>query len=494
MAQTTLQQILSILNDSKTGDELPLALSINPTDLFLIWSNANDRLESVQKSITDSFYILNTEKAAANGVATLDGNAKVPSDQLPSYVDDVLEGTYINSTTFNDPLGDPYSPETGIIYVDTTTNFEYRWSGSAYVQINNSTAIWGGISGDLQNQIDLVAEFLLKANLDGGNTLNGTQTLTSELQAQAGIDASLQEVKAGFARIYETNSNPGVIATIGAGLTTNGIVSLGFSGFIGESGANKSGFIHERVSSFGVGNFYMCVNNDADNSDITIADAAIRMTADKNLTIYGDLDATGNNITADSFTGSGVGLTGVNADTLDSLNSIDFARKTGASPQSIDPETTFNENISAIGDENLFGTEGQDNAILLQGSNSNKFRVENNNTTNIVSFTIETSGSYSFDKDVAVEGGLTIDQANPTITFKGTANTETITYSDADDAFQISQQLEVTGLVKSTSDISLSGGSGDFVSRDGSVGFTGTYDPSGGDQLQIKNGIIVGIV
>lgn len=77
---------------------------------------------------------LNTSlKGAANGLAELDANGKVPSAQLPSYVDDVLE--YTAKANF------PATGETGKIYVDTTTNLTYRWSGSAYVEISPSLAL-----------------------------------------------------------------------------------------------------------------------------------------------------------------------------------------------------------------------------------------------------------------------------------------------------------------------------------------------------------------
>lgn len=78
---------------------------------------------------------------AAGGVATLDETRKVPSSQLPSYVDDVIEGTYVNSTTFNDADGSPVTPESGKIYVDTTTNKEYRWGGTQFVLISESLAL-----------------------------------------------------------------------------------------------------------------------------------------------------------------------------------------------------------------------------------------------------------------------------------------------------------------------------------------------------------------
>ncbi|MFN9955634.1 MAG: hypothetical protein ACK55I_21255, partial [bacterium] len=69
-------------------------------------------------------------KAVANGYASLDGSGKVPSNQLPSYVDDVLE--YANLAAF------PATGETGKIYIAIDTVKTYRWSGSAYVEITSS--------------------------------------------------------------------------------------------------------------------------------------------------------------------------------------------------------------------------------------------------------------------------------------------------------------------------------------------------------------------
>ena len=70
-----------------------------------------------------------TGLGVANGIATLDSNGHVPSTQLPSYVDDVLE--YPNVAAF------PSIGETGKIYVETTGNTTYRWSGTAYVKITS---------------------------------------------------------------------------------------------------------------------------------------------------------------------------------------------------------------------------------------------------------------------------------------------------------------------------------------------------------------------
>ena len=72
------------------------------------------------------------------GVATLDNSGKVPQNQLPSYVDDVLE--------FNGLSNFPTTGESGKIYVDASTNKSYRWSGTKYTEISNSLAI-GTING-----------------------------------------------------------------------------------------------------------------------------------------------------------------------------------------------------------------------------------------------------------------------------------------------------------------------------------------------------------
>lgn len=87
--------------------------------------------QNVQKALgyTPLNSVLKGEK---NGIAELDANGKVPSSQLPSYVDDVIEGKL---STF------PSTGESGKIYVDIDTNKTYRWSGSGYVEISASLAL-----------------------------------------------------------------------------------------------------------------------------------------------------------------------------------------------------------------------------------------------------------------------------------------------------------------------------------------------------------------
>lgn len=84
-------------------------------------------------NVTNYAQVKRTEMGVANGVATLGADGKVPSGQLPSYVDDVLE--YENKASL------PAKGETGKIYVAKDTNLTYRWSGSAYVEISASLAL-----------------------------------------------------------------------------------------------------------------------------------------------------------------------------------------------------------------------------------------------------------------------------------------------------------------------------------------------------------------
>ena len=99
-------------------------------------SSATIRGEITSSNVTTAlgYTPLNSNlKGANSGVAELDANGKVPTSQLPSYVDDVLE--YSAKSSF------PATGEAGKIYVDLATNLTYRWSGSAYTEISPSLAL-----------------------------------------------------------------------------------------------------------------------------------------------------------------------------------------------------------------------------------------------------------------------------------------------------------------------------------------------------------------
>lgn len=68
-------------------------------------------------------------------VKTVDGT--IPESQLPSYVDNVQEGTLL---TFPNP------GMSNIVYLDTETNIPYRWGGSSYVEITSGGVALGETS------------------------------------------------------------------------------------------------------------------------------------------------------------------------------------------------------------------------------------------------------------------------------------------------------------------------------------------------------------
>lgn len=97
-------------------------------------------------NVTNDAQVKRSEMGVAGGVATLDDTGKVPTSQLPSYVDDIIEGYYnTKDGKFyeNDSTNSNYliTGETGKIYVDKITNKTYRWSGTAYVEISASLAL-----------------------------------------------------------------------------------------------------------------------------------------------------------------------------------------------------------------------------------------------------------------------------------------------------------------------------------------------------------------
>ena len=98
-----------------------------------------------------NIYINQNEKGANGGIATLDNNGLIPTSQLPSFVDDVIESYIVSGSTplsagwlAKTPSGSAFTPETDKIYVILTDgvylNKTYRWGGTTYVEISSSPA------------------------------------------------------------------------------------------------------------------------------------------------------------------------------------------------------------------------------------------------------------------------------------------------------------------------------------------------------------------
>lgn len=183
-------------------------------------------------------------KGAPNGLASLNESGIIPSAQLPSYVDDVIEvDTFSNL---------PGTGESGKIYIVQDTNLTYRWSGTDYVEISKSLALGetsstaypgdkGKATTDKLNRIpnklitDTVnvnqstteavlnfATYRQEAQQIGRNTLTITSATTSQaglmsssdktkldgLKDQAGITSDINAVQTNLETHINNKSNP----------------------------------------------------------------------------------------------------------------------------------------------------------------------------------------------------------------------------------------------------------------------------------------------
>lgn len=172
---------------------------------------------------------IEAKKGVANGIASLDGDGKVPSSQLPSYVDDVLEGYYVDETHFAEKYIEDapvyYTPEKGKIYVDISEGTEYsgktyRWSGTKYSVISETLAL-GEVTGTAY---------------DGGKgkkTTNTVNSLSNELVSRLDrVEQTAKGLKIVYSKSIKNNdtnlyNTPSPIALVlnNASKTTNGSMS-----------------------------------------------------------------------------------------------------------------------------------------------------------------------------------------------------------------------------------------------------------------------------
>ena len=100
-------------------------------------------------------------KGKANGFASLDANGTVPANQLPSYVDDIIDvyATYNKSATgeltniklYSDAAHqNAITGEAGKIYINITNGeppYQFRWTGTIFARADAQVLILGQITG-----------------------------------------------------------------------------------------------------------------------------------------------------------------------------------------------------------------------------------------------------------------------------------------------------------------------------------------------------------
>ena len=187
----------------KDGENLPVDITGNAaTATKATQDDEGNVIKNTYLKIDDaagnSGYIPKSQKGAANGVATLDGDGKVPSSQLPSYVDDTLEGYLYNGNFYSDSSHTILiAAETGKIYVDKSTNRCYRWSGSQYTEISASLALGETSSTAYRGDRGKIAyEHSQRTGNPHGTSLSdlGVTATASELNVLDGVVVNVTEI------------------------------------------------------------------------------------------------------------------------------------------------------------------------------------------------------------------------------------------------------------------------------------------------------------
>lgn len=143
--------------DAALGAKIDKEIQDRTTADTALKTELTEDIQGVQDAL-DEFI---ATKAQANGLASLDENGKVPANQLPSYVDDVIDvyATYDKSPTgelsnialFADAAHNtPIVGEAGKIYQNVTDGepgYQFRWSGTTWVPIISGGVVIGEITG-----------------------------------------------------------------------------------------------------------------------------------------------------------------------------------------------------------------------------------------------------------------------------------------------------------------------------------------------------------
>lgn len=174
-------------------------------------------------------------KGKANGFASLDANGTVPANQLPSYVDDIIDvyATYDKSATgeltniklYSDAAHkNAITGEAGKIYINITNGkppYQFRWTGTIFARADAQVLILGQITGtafdggrgkELENQIASLktngashfnnntyqastVRLNFKCWFGNGNAQDHYSQITAATASQAGVMSATDKVK-----------------------------------------------------------------------------------------------------------------------------------------------------------------------------------------------------------------------------------------------------------------------------------------------------------
>lgn len=164
----------------------------------------------------DSAFSVMSQKAVTEKLNDKLDKGLIPSEYLPSYVDDVVE--YDSKSVF------PETGETGKIYVDKSTNLTYRWSGTTYIQV-------GG--GDLALENGTGVGSLIQKTVSSSGTPYNNQASGSAAAAFGKNTKALGNADFVIGQSNEDNSSGSFVG--GSNCTNAGDYSLVFGRYLNNT-------------------------------------------------------------------------------------------------------------------------------------------------------------------------------------------------------------------------------------------------------------------
>ena len=126
-----IQEVDNSKQDTLTFDNTPTSDSNNPVKSGGIYPALQGKVSTSSVGVS-------------SGIAELDANGKVPQSQLPSYVDDVVDGYYkeadgkfYEESTYETEI----TGEDGKNYISVDTSVQYRWTGSAFSALGGALTL-----------------------------------------------------------------------------------------------------------------------------------------------------------------------------------------------------------------------------------------------------------------------------------------------------------------------------------------------------------------
>lgn len=202
-----------------------------PTANSIVRRTSTGTMKSQTPSGTDNQEVVNIGYANNNYAKLVDG--KIPSSQLPSYVDDILEFSSFDNF--------PTNGESGKLYVDTSTNSIYRWSGTAYINMSSMSGglILGEIEGTAwEGSKGKESQTAINEMLDGNLVV-----------AKATADADGNDIQETYATKVEINNKVDKVTTTAYHHRVYGIDINGSQRTFNASSGIQNNAIVERTSN-----------------------------------------------------------------------------------------------------------------------------------------------------------------------------------------------------------------------------------------------------